>query len=226
MEEILRDRYLSPQRFGRYLRATSNNEDSAKKLYTANLRLAQSFHPLLSQFEVVLRNALNALLADYFSDPDWIIHQTRGFMSHPSLASSGYFMKECVVKSQNRLLRQNVQVTAAKIISDQMFAFWLAFYVSHHYSLIQGQSIFVFPYKPASEGRASLYGKLDEIIKFRNRMNHCEPLCFRGHVIDCSSANKIHSRIYDFIRWMNPELIPCFEKIDKEPLTIDLISRI
>ncbi len=55
----LRNKYLSRPRYNRYLIATASNNDKAKKLYNANLRLAQSFHPILSQFEVVLRNSLN-----------------------------------------------------------------------------------------------------------------------------------------------------------------------
>ncbi len=46
MEEFLRDRYLSVQRFGRYLQVSENYEGRAKKLYAANLRLAQAFYPL------------------------------------------------------------------------------------------------------------------------------------------------------------------------------------
>lgn len=55
----LRNKYLSRPRYNRYLIATSNSSNNSKKLYNANLRLAQSFHPILSQFEVVLRNSLN-----------------------------------------------------------------------------------------------------------------------------------------------------------------------
>lgn len=226
MEEILRDRYLSAQRFNRYLFAAGNQEVRARKLYAANLKLAQAFHPVLSQFEVVLRNTINGVLTNYFSDPEWIYNQRLGFMNDPSLASSKYFLRESVHKTVLRLMRQNLPVTAGKIITDQMFGFWSAFYISHHYSLIGGQSIYVFIHKPASEGRSNLLRKLEEIKSFRNRMNHCEPLCFKGRDIDCTKATAIHSQLYDLIKWMDPNLIPYFRSIDKVPSAFDLIARI
>jgi hypothetical protein len=59
MKIELRGKYLSRPRYNRYLKATANNKDRAKRLYNANIRLAQAFHPLLSQFEVVLVILLN-----------------------------------------------------------------------------------------------------------------------------------------------------------------------
>lgn len=91
MKHILRNKYLSRPRYNRYLIAVGNNKDRAKKFYNANIRLAQSFHPVLSQFEVVLRNCLNNKLSVYFADTDWIINQKNGFMRHTSLSKSHFF---------------------------------------------------------------------------------------------------------------------------------------
>ena len=226
MEEILREKYLSSPRFKRYLLATGNQEDKAKKLYVANLRLAQAFHPIVSQFEVVLRNALNKVLTNYFSDPDWIINQRTGFMNNPTLASSDYFLRESIFRTVRQLRRQNIPITTDKIISNQMFGFWLAFFLPHHYTLVEGRSIAVFGNKPLSENRASLHSRLKLVRDFRNRMNHCEPLCFRGNTIDCTTAQIIHAQLYDLIRWINPDLIPYFESIDKVPVAIDLLTKI
>jgi hypothetical protein len=159
MKLELRGKYLSSPRYARYLTATANNSNRAKRLYTANIRLAQAFHPILSQFDVVLRNSLNAALSAHFSDADWIINQKAGFMSDPSLKSSNYFLKTCVRTTENKLLRRNIAVTSGKIIADQTLGFWLAFFLSHHYSLIGGQPIHIFPHKPANENRASCYDK-------------------------------------------------------------------
>src|SRR5689334_23356155 len=109
-------------------------------------------------------------------------------MHHPSLASSRYFLRTAVQKSETALNRRGIPVTAGKIISDQMFGFWIAFFVPNHYGLVGGQPIYAFPHKPATENRATIHHKLEEIKNLRNRMNHCEPLCFNGNMIDCSSA--------------------------------------
>jgi hypothetical protein len=210
----LRNKYLSRPRYNRYLIATANNKNRANRLYNANIRLAQAFHPILSQFEVVLRNSLNIVLASHFTDPDWIITQKAGFMRDISLRNSHYFLRTCVQKSETKLTRRGIPVTNGKIISDQTFGFWLAFFLSHHYSLVSGQPIHIFAHKPTLENRASIYDKLDEIKNFRNRVNHCEPICFTGHNIDCSYALDIRSKLYDLVRWIDPNLVPFFESID------------
>jgi hypothetical protein len=196
------------------LNATGNNNERAKKLYNANIRLAQAFHPILSQFEVVLRNSLNISLSIYFSDPEWIINQKSGFMRDNSLRNSHYFLRTCVQKTETKLTRRAIPITSGKIISDQTFGFWIAFFLSHHYSLVGGQPIHIFSHKPISENRASIYSKLDEIKNFRNRVNHCEPICFNGHTIDCSLALDIRSKLYSLIKWIDPQLVPFFESID------------
>lgn len=214
MKFNLRDKYLSAPRYARYLIATDYNKVRAKHLYTANIRLSQAFHPVLSQFEVVLRNSLNTVLTSHFADPDWIIHQKTGFMKHHSLKHSHYFLKTCVEKTETKLIRKGISVTSGKIIADQTFGFWLAFFLSHHYSLVGGQPIHLFPYKPSAENRASIHDKLHTIKNFRNRVNHCEPLCFSAINIDCTYALHIKTKIYDLVQWVNPTLVSFFEEID------------
>jgi hypothetical protein len=226
MKLALRNKYFSRPRYNRYLNATGNNNARAKKLYHANIRLAQSFHPILSQFEVLLRNSLNIILSAHFTDPDWIINQKNGFMRDSTLRNSHYFLKTCVQKTETKLTRRGIPITSGKIISDQTFGFWLAFFLSHHYSLVGGQPIHIFSNKPITENRASIYDKLDDIKSFRNRVNHCEPLCFNGHSIDCTLALDIRTKIYHLVTWIDPQLVPFFESIDNIQSKINQIMTI
>lgn len=226
MKIELRSKYLSRPRYNRYLIATANRKDRAKRLYNANIRFAQAFHPLLSQFEVILRNSLNTVLSAHFRDNDWIINQKNGFMRDNSLRNSNYFLKSSVQKTEMKLQRRGFPITSGKIISDQTFGFWIALFLSHHYSLIGGQSIHIFPHKPAHENRASINNKLDKIKDFRNRVNHCEPICFNGHKIDCSDALNIRTTIYTLVEWIDPNLIPFFEDMDNIQRKADQILKI
>lgn len=222
----LRNKYLSRPRHNRYLNATSNNKERAKRLYKANIGLAQATHPILTQFEVVLRNSINHQLSSYFVDTDWIINQKNGFMRSNTLRQSNYFLKRSIIKSENKLSRRGIPITSGKIISDQTFGFWIAFFLGHHYSLIGGQPLHIFAHKPTIEHRASVYAKLDAIRNFRNRVNHCEPICFNGNVIDCSEVMAVRAKLYDLVRWIDPDLVPFFEAIDNIQNKVDNISRI
>lgn len=52
-------KYISDARLQNYLDVCQNNYPKALKLYQVNMRLSQSFYPLLSLVEVILRIALN-----------------------------------------------------------------------------------------------------------------------------------------------------------------------
>ena len=214
MQLELRNKYFSTPRYNRYLNATDNNYERAEKLYNANIKLAQAFHPILSQFEVVLRNSLNIKLSQHFKDPDWIINQKAGFMRDNSLRSSHYLLRSCVKKTETKFERRRTVLTSGKIISDQTFGFWLAFFLAHHYTLVGGQPIQIFAHKPVTENRASIYDKLDNIKSFRNRVNHCEPLCFNGHNIDCSLALDIRTKLYNLVQWIDPKMVSFFDSVD------------
>ncbi len=226
MRNELRNKYLSRPRHNRYLTATGNSKNRARRLYNANIRLAQAMHPILTQFEVVLRNSLNSQLSSYFVDTDWIINQKNGFMRNGSLSHSHFFLRSSVSKSERKLRRRGIPITSGKIISDQTFGFWIALFLGHHYSLIGGQPIHIFVNKPAIEDRASLYSKLDDIRNFRNRVNHCEPLCFNGNNIDCTQTLEIRTKLYDLIRWIEPELVPFFESVDNVQNKVNNILQI
>lgn len=226
MKSDLRYKYLSRPRYNRYLMATGNDINRGKRLYNANIRLAQAFHPAITQFEVILRNSLNLQLGSYFVDNDWIINQKNRFMRDPSLRSSRYFIRNSVLRSENKLRRRGVPITSGKIVSDQTFGFWVSLFLSHHYRLIGGQPIQIFQHKPSVENRASLYDKLDEIREFRNRVNHCEPICFVGPNIDCTNALQVRTTLLNLIRWVEPELIPFFDKIDNIQNKVNNIMQI
>jgi len=226
MKIISRNKYLSRTRFSRYLNAVGHDNKRAKKLYLANIRLAQAFHPILSQFEVVFRNCINNNLVAHFSDIDWVINQKSGFMSHTSLSASHFFLRKSIIKTENNLRRKKIPITSGKIISDQNFGFWISLFLSHHYSLLSGQIIHIFPNKPKTETRASIYRKLDLIRDFRNRVNHCEPICFKGINIDCSKALTILNTIYDLLCWINPELVKFFDNLNNVRNKINQINNI
>ena len=105
-------RLYSNSRVAKYYRATSGDKNKAVMLYFANMKIAQAFHPLLSSFEVILRNQLHYALAHHFSDGNWIINQKNGFMVASSLTHTNKRTKKQVT---NRYLLTEVQKAEKKI---------------------------------------------------------------------------------------------------------------
>ncbi|GAO41082.1 Abi family protein [Flavihumibacter petaseus] len=215
--------YLSLQCIDRYLIATGNQKTRAVRLYKANLKIAQSFHPILGILEVALRNRLNMVLSAHFCDPDWIINQKNGFMIAPSLTHidrktgklvTNAFLKTSVEKSEKKFRRLNVPITSGKILADQSLGFWSGLFEVHHYKLLLGRPIQVFNNLPTGHGRSNVCVKLNIVRQFRNRINHNEPICFNGYTIDFTYVESFYKAIVDIFTWIDPDLVHWIKDID------------
>lgn len=216
--------YFSAARVNRYLAATGNSSTRAIKLYKANLRVSQSFHPLLGILEVVLRNRINETLAAHFSDPDWIINQKTGFMVDPSLTylhkktgqirTNNFLLRE-IKKAETRLHGLKTPVTSGKIIAEQTFGFWTDLFEAHYYRILKGKQIKIFNHLPAGHGRKQVNEELDKIRRFRNRINHNEPICFTGTTIDFTQTLEVYQSICNTLSWVDPQLLKLIKDLDK-----------
>lgn len=222
--------YFSAARVDRYLLATGKSTSKAVKLYKANLKTSQAFHPLLGVFEVVLRNRLNDILSSHFTDPDWILNQKAGFMSDPSLrftykrtgqTKTNDFFKKEINKAEKRLLKTGTPITSGKIIAEQTLGFWTDLFEVHHYRLLRGKPIQIFNSLPSGHGRKEVNEELDKVRRFRNRINHNEPICFKGNKVDFSETLEVHKSITNLLTWIDPEIIKLISDIDKVKKTID-----
>ena len=77
-------RIYSISRVSRYQKAANGDKKKAMAMYYANARLARAFQPLISCFEVVLRNQLHYALANHFNDVQWLVNQKTGFNQRES----------------------------------------------------------------------------------------------------------------------------------------------
>lgn len=216
--------YFSPSRVNRYLIASGNSKLKAIKLYKVNLKTSQAFHPLLGIFEVVFRNTLNEILVNHFADPNWIINQKSGFMSDPSLRfiykrtgqqKINDFLKREIHKAEKRLLKSGIQITSGKIIAEQSLGFWTDLFEAHHYRLLLGKPIQIFKALPSGYGRKEVNDQLDKVRRFRNRINHNEPICFKGDKIDFTETMEVYSSIINLLNWINPQITKFAFDLDK-----------
>lgn len=207
-------RLYSNSRVAKYYRATNRNKNKAVMLYFANMKIAQAFHPLLSSFEVILRNQLHYALAHHFSDGNWIINQKTGFMIAPSLTytnkrtkkkvTNDYILKE-VLKAEKKIADRGVRVTTGRVIAEQTLGFWNSFYETHHYALLAGVPCRIFKKLPPGFGRKEINDIIVQVRELRNRINHNEPICFVNRKCDFSYVKGMYTIISDFLTWIDPE---------------------
>ena len=227
----------SNARVSRYVKAANGDKRKAQKLYYANARIAQSFQPLLSFFEVILRNQLHYALAAYFNDVQWLINQKTGFMSDPSLihvvkktgkVMVNDFLKKEVERSERTLISKKRNVTAGRVIAELNLGFWNSLYETHHYALLKGVPCQIFKSLPTGYGRKEVNNAIQEIRTLRNRVSHNEPLCFSNKVYDMTYAKEMYGKINDFLSWINPNIMASLksESLDNVCKEIDKAEQI
>lgn len=206
----------SNARVSRYVKAANGDRRKAQKMYYANARVAQSFQPLLSFFEVILRNQLHYALAAHFNDVQWLINQKTGFMSDSSLTHTvkktgkvtvNDFLKKEVERSERTLIGKKRNVTAGRVIAELNLGFWNSLYETHHYALLKGVPCQIFKSLPTGYGRKEVNNAIQEIRTLRNRVSHNEPLCFSNKVYDMTYAKEMYGKINDFLSWINPDIM-------------------
>ncbi len=210
------DRYLS----------ICGSKTRAIKLYKANIKLSQAFHPLLSIIEVVLRNGINEAIAAYFGDADWIINQTTGFMASRSLRKGNFFLKNQVERTIKNLRKNHLAITSGKVISEQTFGFWTDLFEKYHFGLVGRSPIDALSNLPATETRGTIATKLTKIRKFRNRINHNEPIVLYRNAIDFTTATNVHASIIEVFGWIDPRLLRWIHELDKVSQTLTRCRRI
>ena len=206
----------SNARVSRYVKAANGDRRKAQKMYYANARVAQLFQPLLSFFEVILRNQLHYALAAHFNDVQWLINQKTGFMSDPSLTHTvkktgkvmvNDFLKKEVERSERTLIGKKRNVTAGRVIAELNLGFWNSLYETHHYALLKGVPCKIFKSLPTGYGRKEVNNAIQEIRTLRNRVSHNEPLCFSNKAYDMTYAKEMYNKINDFLSWINPNIM-------------------
>ena len=219
--------HFSKIRFERYLLASNKDINKAIKLYKNNLRISQSFLPILGILEVILRNEINNILSNYFKDDDWILNQLTGFMIDPKLTYKkerreihNHFLKNSIEKSVTKFNKKKVKITSAKIIADQDFGFWTEMFELTYYKILKGKPIQIFKNLPSGYGRKEVLYRINEIRKFRNRISHNEPICFIEQNMNFSYSKNIYSYILELLSWINPELLKFTSDIDHVILKI------
>ena len=131
------------------------------------------------------------------------------------------FLKNEINKAEKRLQKTRTPISSGKIIAEQTLGFWTDLFEVHHYRLLRGKPIQIFHSLPAGHGRKEVNDELDKVRRFRNRINHNEPICFSGNNIDFTEAIGVHDSITNLLTWIDPEIIKLIADIDQVKRTID-----
>lgn len=115
---------------------------------------------------------------------------------------------------------RGVPITSARVIAEQTFGFWTALFAPYHIGILANSPINAFTNLPTGYGDTEVYTELTKLRKFRNRINHYEPIVLYRNTIDFSYVLDIHESTINVLNWLDPKLIKWMKELDKVPQTL------
>lgn len=217
---------LSQSRLNRYRWAVTD-DDKAIDLYHFNIILSQQMFGLISVFEIILRNKINAIMMKETGDPDWLLHSIQP-KTEPNLPYQGCFLKYETQSSANLIsaalfsLGQN-GYDADKLVAELGFGFWRYLFAGGKNAQFDATGkvlMAVFPNRPNTTptqcyNQRWIFSELSTINKFRNRLAHHEPICFNHNGIKSTQyVRDTHQNILNLMNYMGIDNSQLFLKLN------------
>lgn len=176
-------RVLSKERIKGYLKPKEDPEDyhTAIARYYWNILLSRSFYRPLHLFEVSLRNLLDKIICQDFSD---------SWLNEGNIKQMPFFSEkvgqEILKADQRAKKRQKGLATRGHIIAELNLGFWVNLLISKNEKSLGIPLVSQFYCKIGKEiGGIQGFRKTSfKILDLRNRVFHYEPICFNQELPD------------------------------------------
>ena len=186
-----------------------DDHEKAIDHYKLNIELSESFYPILSMFEVALRNSLNRELTEYFGTEDWYLRVE----SVPGLRN----LKNSINTAKRHIANRNETISANKVIAELTLGFWVRLFNAEYELILWKPLRKAFPYLEKSQRqRNNVSAPINKIRDFRNRVFHHEPISWNLKKLD-----QTHERIIIVMGWLNKDLPTLTEQIDRVPQVLN-----
>jgi hypothetical protein len=162
-------------------------------------------------------------LSRHFDDEDWIINQQSGFMIDSSLdyindmglkIETHRFIYNSVKRAEQKLLKRSIPINSNRLIAEQSMSFWTELFEKKYYKILKGRPIKIFEKLPNDISRVDISNRLNKIRRFRNRINHNEPICFEGLNVALTIPIETLEAIITLLKWINPETLKLLEEFN------------
>jgi hypothetical protein len=185
---------LSLDRLSSYLSAANGDERAGLRLYVWNASLSGAFWPVLHMNEVILRNAVAAVLTRVYGT-EW--HFNRTFLeSMPAMNRSAFLAEREKLSDSARRKRRDL--IAGDVVARQTYQFWVSMLTARYEDRLWKRHLTLgFPNLGKGVTREVLWRETDGIRRFRNRIAHHEPLLADDVAAQYTVLNRL-------IQWVCP----------------------
>ena len=169
------DKTYSVERLSSFAYSENDTINDIIDNYSNNIQISLAIYPELCTLEIILRNALDSLLKNIFSE-NWIEEEVK---NNKFLDEYDYqTLLKAYNDTKNDCTRDSKPFTAGKVVANLNFGFWTNLCVKKYNSTIWNsprrfKSVFVtYPYN--NKAITYIAKKLYCIRRFRNRIFHYE----------------------------------------------------
>lgn len=195
MEFTFLETLLSKERIKPYLKRHNNNYAKALEHYKANIRISESFYPLIAIIEVVFRNNVNTQLTRKYNSPLW-------FDTPEFHIDCSKFQLKKIREAKNAKSVGGKLYSPGKIVSELNFGFWTSLFEPRQSLSLWKSLRLSFPNCPKStRHRKEISRRFNRIRKLRNRIFHHEPISW-----DYAVLQNYYTEMLCVIQWLNKDL--------------------
>lgn len=213
MDRYFNEKVFSTQRMEKYFNHYPDDDERAILHYKSNIELSESFYPVLSMFEVALRNSLNRELTEHFGTSDWYlkIGSVNGLRN----------LKNSINTAKKHIANRDETITANKVVAELTLGFWVRLLNTEYERILWKPLRKSFPYLDKRQRqRNKVSAPVNKIRNFRNRVFHHEPISWR-----LDKLEETHHRIIKVMGWINKDLPGLANTIDRAPKVINDVKK-
>ena len=188
---------ISLDRLSSYKYNSNDSIDLILDRYIYNIRISESFYPVIAALEIALRNRLYNAVAK-LKGQNWLLEE----VSNKNILSDNE--RNILLEAYNKLKRKHNTPSTGAIIAELTFGFWVNLCKkSYKNSLWDKQDFFsnVFPdfdsyfTSPTWDKTKIIFPELKEILRLRNRIFHHEIIINNKNGIE-NCYDKMHRVLY------------------------------
>lgn len=204
--------WFSEQRFRKFETYANGDKTKAEELYKDNILLSEALYPVLSVFEVVLRNAIHKELEKFHGREDWY----EDWRYYPDLSDPLELIQEAIRQIRDR----QEDINSGKVIAEMTLGFWISLFNARYERILWKPLRLCFKQIPKNQRqRHVVSSNLNKIRTLRNRVYHYEPICWNLNALENN-----YNQIITTLGWINNDLVTWIDDINGFPEVLDEIK--
>jgi len=187
---------ISKERLNSYCITSKDDFSILLENYIYNIKISETFYPILSILEIGLRNRINNAI-EALIRPTWLLLELKS----PSLLLQNEH--EILLKAAKKLSFKSKNLTKGALIAELSFGFWVNLCKKPYKTVFwdkKGFFDFVFPYFPPSNEMNRIKfisSDLKNILQLRNRIFHHEIII--NHKLGVQNCYNIIEKVLFYI---------------------------